>query len=274
MQEGALGPTIAGNSERCSECLAGLVILPPMRRMALPATAILLLLLVLGAADASAGGGSSIAGATAIQPGVQEFGNTGDNSRVNNHYWAFWSLGVTASDRLVIDWEAAQRVYLELLPVGTNDFTLYHTHQMVGQYESANGKNELRFTVPQSGTIPVVFLSSLPSTYSFTAFVQHALSVRIPRISGLRHRGTVKVHVRNPEGKVISDPSLDVKLQVRRGSRWIAIGRASVAKSIAAVNYRVPRRLWGNRVLFRAVAGGGPAYLFARSKVLRMRVKR
>lgn len=223
--------------------------------------------------SAGAEGGNSIAAAAPITPGVQEFGNTGNNPRVGGRLEAFWSLVVTAGDRVTIDWEASDQVEFAPYPIGTTDFTVEQTQPSFRQYPKDNGKNEMRLKESQTGTLPFMLSSPRPSTYSFTAYVQHSLSLSLPRTSGLRHHGVLDVGVHNPEGEPISDPALSVELQLRRGSRWVTIGAAAVAESNAAVSYRVPHRFWGRRLPLRAVAAGA-AYIAAHSQSHRVRVKR
>ncbi len=241
-----------------------------MRR--LTCTFLLVPAFVLAAAAPSyAEGGKSIASATPITVGQQEFGNTdnlapGHVRGCEEHEGSFWALSVTAGDTITIDWEAGPYTPLDLLPVGTTDFNLDKTSPVASQEPAGNGKNELTYVTDLTGTMPLELWGAtgndcMPtgSPYSFTVYITHAISVKLPRVSAVHSKGTLTVAVHNPEGGPINAPSLLVKLEVDAHGSWHTIGVASVANSAAVVHYRLPAYLARQRVAMRAIAVG-PQY--------------
>jgi len=175
-----------------------------MRRMraGLLVVAVMLALTVVPSM-AMAEGGKSIATATPITYGQQEFGNTAEGQ-----YWddgdcdegrawrSYWALSVTAGDLVTINWEANLHTELELMPVGTTDFTLSQTRSALWQEPASNGKNQAQYTVPQSGVMPL-FLTICrgytpgPGPYSFTVTAQHALALRLTSAPAVLPNSTI-----------------------------------------------------------------------------------
>ena len=232
---------------------------------------------------AAAEGGASIASAPVVTYGQQEFGNLAGGAHVTatcdlvcceSYYHQFWSLSVLAGDNLTFDWESqAPETELKLLPIGTTDYTLEQTKPVAEQTLSGNGKNELQYKVSQTGTMPLDFKSCevTPGPYDFTVYVKHTLRLFIPRRGVLPLRGTVAVSVRNPEGHPISDPGLQVLVQIQSHGHWRNIGSTSAGGGVASVPYTVPAGLRGSHASLRAIARGNE-YEPASSATVRVRL--
>jgi hypothetical protein len=236
------------------------------------------------AASAYAEGGASIAAAPAIVPGQQEFGNTtrgskGGSTLCTPAYQQFWTLAVTAGDAITIDWEShGGGTILGLLPIGTTDFNVNRTSQVVSQKPGGNDKNELMYTANATGIMPLNVEDqgtdcegySGPGPYSFTVYITHALDVALPHIGALHSSGELTIGVHNPEGGAIANPAVAVEVQIKGQGGWQTIGVASVAGSAAAVHFKVPSYLRHQRVAMRALAHGS-GYASATSAHLKVR---
>ncbi|HEY4778860.1 MAG TPA: hypothetical protein VIH47_04630, partial [Solirubrobacterales bacterium] len=120
------------------------------------------LLALLSPASAFAEGGKTIAASTPVSLGQQEFGNTAEGQDLEGQacrYRSYWNVTATAGDLLTIDWEGTPGTELNLMPVGTTDFTLFQTEPVVHQEESSNHKNQATYTAPVSGSMPLYFRS-------------------------------------------------------------------------------------------------------------------
>lgn len=152
---------------------------------------VLSLVMLLAPASASAEGGTSIATAPTVTYGQQEFGNTAeyqvpyDEKCGDAASWrSFWNLPVSAGDLLTIDWEATRTTELELLPVGTTDYTLSTVEPALIELPSTNYKAQSQYLVPLTGTMPLVlgtceYLGHSPGPYNFTVTAQHGLVVSL-----------------------------------------------------------------------------------------------
>lgn len=151
-------------------------------------------LLALVPAHALAEGGKSIATAPSVVYGQQEFGNTAAGAEypgkgcgflgVNTYRDQFWLLNATAGDLLTINWGGVNNTKLWLYPPGTTDYTVFNYETVAEQEQNANGKNQLQYSVPVSGTMPLEFSvcypeSEAPGPYDFTVTAQHGLSVNL-----------------------------------------------------------------------------------------------
>ncbi len=222
---------------------------------------------------ALASGGGSIAAAPTAAYGQQQFGNTVTDTTpplrsncLTGDSW--WTLGVTAGDRLTIDYEGGVD-YLNVWPVGTTDFNLSSASIFNQSHMGGNDKQEVVFVAPRSGGLPLEFLTTVsdpscfgnqytqPGPYDFTAYVQHGLRLALPRVSKLRRTGTLRIGVHTPEGGAISDPALLVDLQIQRGRHWLTVGRAAVVNSVAVVSFKLSSRLVRSKLGLRAIAHGG-----------------
>jgi hypothetical protein len=238
---------------------------------------------------ATAGGGASIASAPAVIYGQPEFGNTatdggtnpgslevnGQCSEVGTNGW--WNLSVAAGDEVNIDWEAPAGSYAMVFPVGTTDFNVVGTYAVAKSNVSSNGKAEMGFRAPVSGTMPLVIgadgecFTDYPGPYSFTASVKHEVRLSIPHRRVLPLRGTVAVRVSTPEGQPISNSGLQVLVQIQSHGRWRGIGSATAAGGVANVPCMVPAGLGGSHASLRALARGNE-YEPASSAAIHVRV--
>jgi hypothetical protein len=222
-------------------------------------------------ASALADGGSSIASAPSVVYGQQQFGNTanGSNPIEPSQYWL---LSVTAGDLITIDWESHAYPQLHIYPIGTTDFSLGNAYPFKSQ-DVVSVQNELVFTAPRTGAMPMEFFQWNESRgpYDFTAYVRHAIRLGLPRTSKLHRKATLPVSVHNAEGGVISDPALQVDVQIKRRKGWQIIGSAPVGNAIAAVKLDIPARYAGKKISLRAYAHGS-GYATAASRTLRVRV--
>jgi hypothetical protein len=144
---------------------------------------------------AAAAGGKSIASATPVAYGVQQFGNTADDQFLKEScsFWAdgwrsYWSLAVTAGDLVTINWEGVPSTELKLMPIGTTDFNLFQTNPVLSESLSSNGKNQAQYTVPQTGVMPLYFrlCGEEPGPYDFLVTTQHGLAVSFPPRENIR----------------------------------------------------------------------------------------
>jgi hypothetical protein len=259
-----------------------------LRRQCLRLTCITLLLVSGLCGTARAEGGASIASAPTVTYGQQEFSNIGGGSHVTaecglfggfsgcceSYYHQFWSLSVLAGDMLTIDWESeVPDLELKLLPVDTTDFTLNKNKAVAEQQLANNGKNELQYKAPQSGPLPMDFklCKVAPGPYDFTVYVVHTVRLFLARRVKLPTRGTIAVPVRTLDGSPISDPTLQVKLQVKIHNHWHTVGISPVNSGVANVPYRLARKWRHKHVDLRAMAQGA-SYQVAIGAVIAVRV--
>lgn len=237
--------------------------------------------------SAAADGGTSIASAPAVVFGQQEFGNTADGIASNytgnvgeGLYYctagldSFWSLQVTADDRLTIDWEGQADTALTLLPVGTTDYTLGAAHTQAAQQLESTSKSQLILTAPRTGVMPLIIcgIDGNLGPYAFTVHVEHEIRLSLPRVGRIPRQGTLDVAVHDPDGDAIPAPGLTVEVQINSGSGWRTVGSAAASQgTVAIVPLHVARSLGGRRVELRARARGS-SYASATSSVLRVGV--
>ncbi|HEY5053191.1 MAG TPA: hypothetical protein VII45_07245 [Solirubrobacterales bacterium] len=224
---------------------------------------------------AAAEGGTSIAAGPLVPYGQQQFGNTANAGHLGGYeIGSFWNLEVIAGDQVTLDWEAKRGTHLEVFPAGTTDFNFDPGQKFKVQGLNSEGKGELGFTAPQTGTMPMALLTveEYAGPYSFTAFVKHGLVLALPRVSHLGHVGKITVGVHTPDGGLAAASPIKVKIEARHAGRWLAIGAAPVVGSSARVSVQAPRSLWGSTVALRAAASGsayGPAKSGARQVSIR-----
>jgi hypothetical protein len=222
-------------------------------------------------------GGQAIATAPAVTFGTQEFGSIKSHSEGGCKTW--WLLSAIAGDKFQIDWEVADPyVVLRLYQPGTNDFNWEQTSSAAEGSINGNGKAEFTYEAPRTGMMPLLFDdpgchgSGVPGPYNFTAYVTHALNVFLPRVSALHRTGTIAIGVHNPEGQAVSNPGVQVELQVSLNGSWRTIGVSAVNGTIAVVHYKLLPHLRGPRITVRAVAYG-PNYVTTASSHLKPRVR-
>jgi hypothetical protein len=226
----------------------------------------------------------TISGAPAVAYGQQAFGNTaGAGSEFGGLCWGegrvakFWTLTALAGDAVKIQWEheGSAVEHMLLWPVGTDDFNVTDTRELVEDFPGDNDRSEANFIVPVSGTMPLAFLRCADLTggpYSFTAYVRHAVKLFVPQMNRLRRTATISVGAHTPDGGVISDPALIVDVQVRSTRRWRTVGSATVSNSVASVSLSIPRRFGGERVALRALAHGD-SYRNAATRPRKVRIR-
>jgi hypothetical protein len=149
-------------------------------------------------ATGMAAGGDSIATAPTVTSGVSQSGNTAIEQGVHANSLdgaahcshptgnGWWSLPVQAGDTVTIDWQAPTYHFLDVYPVGTTDFTQPTSTAFAKSQISDNGHQELVFTAPVSGAMPMVIgegsctSDGVRGPYSFTATMTHPAPAPAP----------------------------------------------------------------------------------------------
>lgn len=216
---------------KCSSKLVGIVVgMAVAGTLTLPAVAL--------------AGGATIASAPTVVYGQDEFGNTATDSASTcpqlHEQDSWWLLPVTAGDRVTIDFEGPGAHKEQLWPIGTNDFNFSDStpFQSIG---TSGGKQEVVTRVPQTGVMPLEFLSlgdcgsTVAGPYDFTAYVAHQVVLSLQaHANRSKHFTVFTVGLHNPDGAVITSPSLRCHLQqLKRGSFM------TVATSAPPCNLRV-----------------------------------
>jgi hypothetical protein len=238
-----------------------------------------LMLTSLICAPAWAEGGTSIAAAPAVAYGQQEFGSLSQGSNEDGCiYRSWWAVTVMAGDEVTVDWEAQDRyAYLHLYPLGTTDFTFPQANPVAESSLNDNLKAELTYQATQTGSLPLEFYASSdcgvapPGPYSFTAYVVHTLRLFVAHRGRLPLSGTMAVGVHTPVGEPITDPNLQVMLEIKLRGHWHTVGTATPANGVASVPFSLSARLRHLHVSLRAIARGS-AYHSASSAAIRVRV--
>lgn len=172
-----------------------------------------LVLIALPAPAAMAEGGADIAHATPVTVGQLTSGDLRNMPVLGERRRAWYSIPVTAGDQLTIDWSSDSQdtlfasPQLLLLPVGTTDFTFPSAkawaHQVVGE----TLHNQLKFTVPTTGTMPFEINANRVTSiglYSFTVNVTHAAQPASGRTVTNTTRPVTRATVSWRNGKRIS----------------------------------------------------------------------
>jgi hypothetical protein len=248
-------------------------------RRAAVTSAISVASLFAGSAVALADGAQSIATATPVVYGQTETGNTANGGVTTDGldgYESYWALNVTNGDDVTINWQApldanGNGPTLSSYEVGTTDAQVEDASAFESDTLGPNGQDQMTFTADQTGVMPLQFESneccdeSAPGPYEFTATVTHAVVLTVPTVSTLAARGTIAVEVDDPDGVGISDPSLEVQLQVKGGGQpWTTIGGAPASGGSTRIAYTVPASFDGDTVQLQALAEGA-AYQTATS---------
>lgn len=231
--------------------------------------ALMAMLGLVGAQAAQADGGKTIASATPIVFGEQEFGNSANGASTPADFGdtncdEYWALAVTAGDAITINWEGqSSSLTLNIYPVGTTDYNLGNANTVTSQQLNANNKNQLKFTATRTGTMVVDFQDGdycgqgSTGPYDFTAYVKHAVRLAVPKVASLSTTGHLRISVHDPDGEVISTSGLSVVLQIHvLGASWLTIGATYPVNGTANVAYKIPRSWRGLRVSLRARATG------------------
>ena len=221
---------------------------------------------------ALADGGQTIATASPVTYGQQEFGNTvnggqgqpGCDSSTGHSYRSWWALSVTAGDMVTVDWGTqSTTMFMTIVPIGTTDFSLFDVTPVVSQNVNANYTNEATYTVPQDGVLPFEFKSDTgcgnqPAPYYFTASVLHGVVLSLPTLTKLSQAGTITVGVHNPDGAPINDASLTVTFEIEGANQdsYTAVGTAPASNGSATIAYTIPVALAGHGATIAATSSG------------------
>ena len=222
---------------------------------------------------ALAQGGSSIASASPVTFGLQNFGTAVvpagvqcDAGGFDDAFRSWWSLGVVAGDSVTVNWQVqvgqndARFTQIDVYPVGTNDFSLPNTN-VAADGGLGTQMGQFKFNAPETGSMPLDFFApdcaSNPGPYDFTAYVQHALVLAISHFPNrARHRTGFKVAVHNPDGIAIADPNLRATFTRRVGKHWISSKTISQPFSFTQKWKRYQRGKWQ----YVRVQVSGPSY--------------
>ena len=219
---------------------------------------------------ALADGGQTIATATPVTIGQEEFGNTVNGGIAaadcgGKNYRSWWEVNVTAGDVVTVNWGTQSTgMNMTILPEGTTDYTLFNVDPITTENVNSNFVNTASYTVPQDGSFPIDFTSNddcddvAPAPYDFTVTVQHGVVLALPSLSTLPLTGSTAVKVDNPDGVAINDSTLTVSLEIEAADQdsFTSIGSATVSNGTAVINYTVPSALQGKTVTVEATSSG------------------
>ena len=236
----------------------------------------------------AAGGGSSVATATPVVPGAQEFGDTASasanppNSPCGNTV-QFWKVPLLAGDQVTVTGQAvspASNIAIWVFPVGTTDASFTSGNfpgfdfsgSTTGGYSGsgpAGGTlgSSIVFTVPATGVYPVLIgqCNGQDGPYEFKLSVLH--SAVMYSLHSLRTglSGAVTAYVRSPDGQPIRDPALVVSLyglwkdnRVVPASQHI-IARAHVKAGIVRLRFHLPA-VTGHKMVTLTLVAAGPGF--------------
>jgi hypothetical protein len=239
---------------------------------------------------ALAAGGGSIATAPTVSFGVQEFGNTaiddpgdgfcsfgaGGDPSANGR--SFWLLSAITGDLFKIDfestvppapnqfWEGAPG--LGAYPVGTTDFNFDTESHVAGANTQDNGKGELVFTAPRTGTMVLRFANCSDNdssgAYDFVATVLHraVLGVRTAT-NARRHRTKVSLSLHTPDGGLINPGGFTLFCATQQGRTFRTVAKVVPATGCTVKWHKAQR---GKRQLVRLTVTG-PGYLGVNTSV-------
>jgi hypothetical protein len=225
-------------------------------------------------------GAASIAAAPTVVPGQQEFGSLSTYFEPPNYpenFVSWWLLPLTAGDSVQVLWEGRAEDYVRLFPPNTTDYNQSHATRLINTFlQGGYTKNEAKYEATETGAFPLQFIHNVQGgktgfgPYNFTVYVTHALNVALPHVAVLHRSGTLTVPVHSPEGGPISNPAVQVEVQIKGHGSWQTIGVAAVANSAAVIQFKVPTRLRHQHVTLRALAHG-TGYSPASSSHLKVR---
>lgn len=241
--------------------------------------------LFVATASASAEGGTSIAAATGVVYGQQQFGNTATGAfqpgscgwgGSEDAYRSFWSLGVMAGDVVTIDWESNTKGNeIRILPMGTTDFTMFQVTPVAEQALAGNGKNQLKYTAPQSGVLPMYFrvCSDTPGPYDFLATNQHALVAALAKRLRIRRTARIVGTARLVDGTPVPD-GLAFTLTAKWPGRGLAQFTATTQAGSLTFPVSLPPSTQGKNVIFTIGRPADAQYLEAKSASMKAKVAR
>ncbi len=241
------------------------------------------LLLALPSTSALAAGGKSIATATPVAYGQQEFGNTAtdqfleDSCGFGIDAWrSYWNLNVLAGDELTIDWEGSPGTELKLVAVGTTDFTFFQKEPVASQSLSSNGHSELKYKAPQTGVMPMYFrvcdfYESAAGPYDFMATDQHALVVGLQQYAHIKSTTTLWGTASLADGTPVPD-GLVFTLTASWGTRGQAQYQAASGGGALSFPLTLPVSAQGRFVTFTITRAADTQYQEAKSAGLKVKV--
>jgi hypothetical protein len=235
--------------------------------------------------SAFAEGGKSIATATSVTYGQQQFGNTATGAfqpgscgwgGSEDAYRSFWSLGVLAGDVVTIDWESNTKGNeIRILPMGTTDFTMFQVTPAAEQALAGNGKNQLTYTSPQSGVLPMYFrvCSDTPGPYDFMATDQHALVTALTKRVRIRRTAKLVGTANLVDGTPVPD-GLAFTLTAKWPRHGLAQFTGTAQAGSLVFQISLPPTAQGKTVTFAISRVADAQYLEAKSSSQKVQVAR
>jgi hypothetical protein len=226
-------------------------------------------LLPLGPSDDATAAGTDIASAQSIAFGQQLFGDSGTalypyNFRdCRDAKGDYWKMTLFAGDRVKFQWESPGGFIhaIDVFDTTINDFNFSNATPISAYVIGSNNKAESRFVASRSGTYPVVFNNDCGpyGPYDFTAVVQHDLSIGLPVRREISRRDHLSVGVHTLDGQAITEPALQLELQIYVRRKLRSLGVASPIQGQANFSVSLARRFKGHTVRLR-VRSTGLAY--------------
>jgi hypothetical protein len=230
-------------------------------------------------------GGKSIAAATRVVYGQQEFGNTATSAfqpgscgwgGEEDAYRSFWSMGVLAGDQVTVDWESsAPDTEIKLAPIGTTDYNLFQVTLAAEESLSGNGKNELQYTSPQTGILPLYFriCGATPGPYDFIATDQHAVVTALAPRLHIPTATTVSGTASLADGTPVPD-GMAFTLTAKWSSQGLAQFTATSIAGTLDFPVALPPEAAGRNVTLTITRPADTQYLAAKSTSLKVGVAR
>lgn len=238
-------------------------------------------------ASASAEGGTSIASAPVVTYGQQQFGNTATGQHLEDvcfedEWLSYWNVNVLAGDLLTINWESvADGTQVKLMPVGTTDFTVFHTNEALEQSLSSNNKNQFTYQVPVSGLMPLYFAVcgysvNSAGPYAFTANVQHAVFASLTPLLHMRPTGKVSGSATLADGIPVPDGTIFNLVAKWHSHHKVlrATTSAATAGGALAFQLNLPPETAGKVVRLSIARGEDGAYQATRSAPVNVKIAR
>jgi hypothetical protein len=236
----------------------------------------LLLLAALAFPAIALAGGPNIASAPPVRFGVPLTGTTKATD--------YWAVPLRLGDAVKITWGNPEATVSDLVvfPAGTNDQTAGSAKPLVHDINNRHfPKVVSTFSAEQPGTYPIEFYCggacSGPGQYTFVVDVLHQALLYAPHLASLPLTGQVKVFVRTPDQKPITDPALSVEVVgVWRDASYVppsdhVLGKASPKAGVALVTFHVPPGE-RNRTIGLHIDGVGKTYAPVSTAKLTVRV--
>ncbi len=235
-------------------------------------------LLLIAPGAAAAGGGPNIASAPKVVAAMREVGNTALNSN------EFWLLPLRIGDKVRIVWGSSPNSVsdLAIYPPGTTDKNHDQTSTLL---HDINWKMDPQFLSAFEPAKPGIYVLQFwcgavckkAGPYFFTAFVAHKALLYAPTLRRIGITGKLRVFVRTPDGKPISDPAFAVKLYGTWKDASYApasphlLAKASPVGGVAVLGFEIASQLRGRSIVLQVI-GGGKGYQPASSPQQTVRV--